>query len=68
MSKFLQALGGGDFFDKRRQLLGPIYRCHVFGRPTIRVSNGELMRQVLAKEHNAVDTSYPKTVQVNIAT
>ena len=56
---------GWDFFDSRRQRYGPILRTHLFGRPVVRVSSGEFVRQILIKEHNIIDSAYPTSVRVS---
>ncbi|XP_039260316.2 cytochrome P450 26B1-like [Styela clava] len=48
----------------RRKEFGPIYRTHLFGRPTIRVSGEKYIKKLLLGEGQLVETKWPYTTQV----
>ncbi|XP_029953430.1 cytochrome P450 26A1 [Salarias fasciatus] len=51
------------FLRMKRQKYGLIYRTHLFGRPTVRVSGAENVRQILLGEHRLVSVQWPASVR-----
>ncbi|KAM9817121.1 cytochrome P450 26A1 [Neosynchiropus ocellatus] len=51
------------FLRMKRQKYGYIYRTHLFGNPTVRVSGGENVRQILLGEHRLVSVQWPASVR-----
>ncbi|KAM8876217.1 cytochrome P450 26A1 [Synchiropus picturatus] len=51
------------FLQMKRQKYGYIYRTHLFGNPTVRVSGGENVRQILLGEHRLVSVQWPASVR-----
>ncbi|KAK3095665.1 hypothetical protein FSP39_017375 [Pinctada imbricata] len=52
-----------DFFRQKRQKYGPIFKTHLLGKPTIRVSGKENVRRIILGENKIVQSSYPPSVQ-----
>ena len=47
----------------KRQKYGYIYRTHLFGSPTVRVTGAENVRQILLGEHRLVAAQWPASVR-----
>lgn len=47
----------------KRQKYGYIYRTHLFGNPTVRVTGAENVRQILLGEHRLVSVQWPASVR-----
>lgn len=52
-----------DFADKRHQQYGPIFRTHLFGRPTIYLSGAEVVRFLLLNENQYFVSSWPSSTR-----
>ncbi|CAH1783591.1 unnamed protein product [Owenia fusiformis] len=52
-----------NFIRMKRLTLGTVYKTHLLGRPTIRVSGPDNIRKVLMNEHKLVTSHWPKAVQ-----
>lgn len=59
---------GVSFQRARRNEFGPIYRTHLFGRPTIRVSGEKYIKRLLLGEGQIVETKWPYTTRVILGT
>lgn len=55
---FLQA----EFFDEKRKEHGNIYKTHLFGKPTIRISGKKNLEKLFAAENKLLQCSYPSSV------
>ncbi|XP_028332337.1 cytochrome P450 26A1 [Gouania willdenowi] len=51
------------FLRMKRQKYGYIYRTHLFGNPTVRVTGAENVRQILQGEHRVVSVQWPASVR-----
>ncbi|XP_061666233.1 cytochrome P450 26A1 [Syngnathoides biaculeatus] len=51
------------FLRMKRQKYGYIYRTHLFGNPTVRVTGGDNVRQILLGEHKLVSVQWPASVR-----
>ncbi|XP_068161889.1 cytochrome P450 26A1 [Antennarius striatus] len=51
------------FLRVKRQRYGNIYRTHLFGSPTVRVTGAENVRQILLGEHKLVSVRWPASVR-----
>ncbi|CAN9508721.1 unnamed protein product [Ophioblennius macclurei] len=51
------------FLRMKRQKYGYIYRTHLFGNPTVRVTGAENVRQILLGEHRLVSVQWPASVR-----
>uniref|UniRef100_A0A665X9F4 Cytochrome P450 26A1 n=1 Tax=Echeneis naucrates TaxID=173247 RepID=A0A665X9F4_ECHNA len=51
------------FLRMKRQKYGYIYRTHLFGNPTVRVTGAEYVRQILLGEHKLVSVQWPASVR-----
>ncbi|KAM3591595.1 uncharacterized protein V6R79_004433 [Siganus canaliculatus] len=51
------------FLHMKRQKYGYIYRTHLFGNPTVRVSGAENVRHILLGEHRLVSVQWPASVR-----
>lgn len=51
------------FLRMKRQKYGCIYRTHLFGNPTVRVTGAENVRQILLGEHRLVSVQWPASVR-----
>lgn len=51
------------FLRMKRQKYGYIYRTHLFGNPTVRVSGADNVRQILLGEHRLVSVQWPASVR-----
>ncbi|XP_008436430.1 cytochrome P450 26A1 [Poecilia reticulata] len=51
------------FLRMKREKYGYIYRTHLFGNPTVRVSGAENIRHVLLGEHRLVSAQWPSSVR-----
>lgn len=51
------------FLRMKRQKYGYIYRTHLFGNPTVRVTGAENVRQILLGEHRLVSAQWPASVR-----
>ncbi|XP_068610504.1 cytochrome P450 26A1 [Brachionichthys hirsutus] len=51
------------FLRIKRQRYGYIYRTHLFGNPTVRVTGAENVRQILLGEHKLVSVQWPASVR-----
>lgn len=47
----------------KRQKYGYIYRTHLFGNPTVRVTGAENVKQILMGEHKLVSVQWPASVR-----
>lgn len=47
----------------KRQKYGYIYRTHLFGNPTVRVTGGDNVRKILLGEHKLVSAQWPASVR-----
>ncbi|CAN0009602.1 unnamed protein product [Lampetra fluviatilis] len=56
-------LGRGSFMEMKRQRYGPVYRTHLFGMPTVRVTGSENVRRLLLGEHRLVAAQWPTSVR-----
>ncbi|CAC5366137.1 CYP26A [Mytilus coruscus] len=53
----------GQFFKEKAAIYGQIYRTHLFGKPTVRVTGKENVRKILYGENKIVRSSYPSSVR-----
>lgn len=53
-----------DFAKKREQRYGPIFKTHLFGRPTIMMIGSEPIRFLLTNENQYFSISWPYSTQV----
>ncbi|PVD29648.1 hypothetical protein C0Q70_08903 [Pomacea canaliculata] len=53
---------GSDFFSERLKRYGPVYKTHIFGKPTVRVVGASNVRPVLMGEHHSVSSQWPSSV------
>lgn len=53
----------GQFFREKRELFGEIYRTHLFGKPTIRITGKDNVRKILYGENKIVKSAYPASVR-----
>lgn len=51
------------FLRMKRQKYGYIYRTHLFGNPTVRVTGADNVRQILLGEHKLVSVQWPASVR-----
>ncbi|XP_066477163.1 cytochrome P450 26A1 [Tiliqua scincoides] len=51
------------FLELKRRKYGPVYKTHLFGRPTVRVMGPENVRHVLLGEHRLVAVQWPASVR-----
>lgn len=51
------------FLRMKREKYGYIYRTHLFGNPTVRVTGAENVRQILLGEHKLVSVQWPASVR-----
>lgn len=51
------------FLRMKRQKYGYIYRTHLFGNPTVRVTGAENVRHILLGEHKLVSVQWPASVR-----
>ncbi|KAF6720704.1 Cytochrome P450 26A1 [Oryzias melastigma] len=51
------------FLRMKRQKYGYIYRTHLFGSPTVRVTGAENVRHILLGEHRLVSAQWPASVR-----
>ncbi|XP_008277534.1 cytochrome P450 26A1 [Stegastes partitus] len=51
------------FLRMKRQKYGYIYRTHLFGNPTVRVTGADNVRQILLGEHRLVSVQWPASVR-----
>ncbi|XP_042364019.1 cytochrome P450 26A1 [Plectropomus leopardus] len=51
------------FLRMKRQRYGYIYRTHLFGNPTVRVTGADNVRQILLGEHRLVSVQWPASVR-----
>ncbi|XP_070540116.1 cytochrome P450 26B1-like [Ptychodera flava] len=54
---------GVDFYRKKFQKHGPIFKTHIIGKPTIRVIGTENVRRILQGDGDIVEQLYPKTIR-----
>lgn len=47
----------------KRQKYGYIYRTHLFGNPTVRVTGSDNVKQILLGEHRLVSVQWPASVR-----
>lgn len=53
-----------DFAKKRQQRYGPIFKTHLFGRPTVMMIGSEAIRFLLSNENQYFSISWPYSTQV----
>ncbi|XP_038071201.1 cytochrome P450 26A1-like [Patiria miniata] len=58
------ALQGSDFYDKKFQQHGRIFKTHLFGRPTVRVRGADNIRKILHGENDIVTSYWPTTTRI----
>ncbi|XP_053269967.1 cytochrome P450 26A1 [Pleuronectes platessa] len=51
------------FLRMKRQKYGYIYRTHLFGNPTVRVTGADNVKQILLGEHKLVSVQWPASVR-----
>lgn len=51
------------FLRMKRQKYGYIYRTHLFGNPTVRVTGADNVRHILLGEHRLVSVQWPASVR-----
>ncbi|NP_001016147.1 cytochrome P450 family 26 subfamily A member 1 [Xenopus tropicalis] len=51
------------FLQVKRRKYGRIYKTHLFGSPTVRVTGAENVRQILLGEHKLVSVHWPASVR-----
>uniref|UniRef100_A0A3Q3J8V5 Cytochrome P450 26A1 n=1 Tax=Monopterus albus TaxID=43700 RepID=A0A3Q3J8V5_MONAL len=51
------------FLRMKRQKYGYIYRTHLFGNPTVRVTGADNIRHILLGEHRLVSAQWPASVR-----
>ncbi|NP_001081868.1 cytochrome P450 26A1 [Xenopus laevis] len=51
------------FLQVKRSQYGRIYKTHLFGSPTVRVTGAENVRQILLGEHKLVSVHWPASVR-----
>ncbi|KAM4623557.1 cytochrome P450 26A1 [Polymixia lowei] len=56
------------FLRMKRQKYGYIYRTHLFGNPTVRVTGADNVRQILLGEHRLVSVQWPASVRTILGT
>lgn len=54
------------FFDERRNKHGRIYKTHLFGNPTIRISGKKNLEKLFAAENKLLQSAYPTSVRTII--
>lgn len=54
------------FFDERRNKHGHIYKTHLFGNPTIRISGKKNLEKLFAAENKLLQSAYPTSVRTII--
>lgn len=54
------------FFDERRNKHGHIYKTHLFGNPTIRISGKKNLEKLFAAENKLLQSAYPTSVKTII--
>ncbi|KAJ8317605.1 hypothetical protein KUTeg_005509 [Tegillarca granosa] len=57
-----------EFFRQKRKNYGPVFKTHLFGKPTIRVSGRENIRKIIFGENRIVQSSYPASVKMLVGT
>ena len=50
-----------SFFPNKRNTYGRIFKTHILGKPTIRISGGENVYKILHSEHKLVETQWPSS-------
>lgn len=56
-------LQNAQFYKERQVKYGRVYKTHVLGRPTIRVSGAENLRTILMGENSLVSPQWPPSVR-----
>ncbi|KAK6914768.1 Cytochrome P450, partial [Dillenia turbinata] len=51
-----------SFMDKRRNMYGKVFKSHIFGKPTIVSTDGEVSKFVLQSDARVFVPSYPKSL------
>ncbi|XP_076101812.1 cytochrome P450 26A1-like [Mytilus galloprovincialis] len=51
------------FYKSRQDKYGSVYRTHVLGRPTIRVSGAHNLRKILMSENSYVSSQWPPSIR-----
>lgn len=59
----VDALQRRKFLRMKRQKYGYVYRTHLFGNPTVRVTGADNVRHVLLGEHKLVSVQWPASVR-----
>jgi cytochrome P450 len=52
-----------DFHKEKRSKYGDVFKTHILGRPTIRVTGAENVRKILMKEEYYVTSQWPQSVR-----
>ena len=55
---------GVNYYTRRREKHGPVYKTHLLGRPTIRVIGAQNVRKILNGEHNLVTSHWPTSTRI----
>ncbi|XP_022096633.1 cytochrome P450 26A1-like [Acanthaster planci] len=62
------ALQGSEFYEKKFQQHGRLFKTHLFGRPTVRVRGAENIRKILHGENDIVTSYWPATSRLIFGT
>ncbi|XP_067656990.1 cytochrome P450 26A1-like [Haliotis asinina] len=54
---------GSDYFLSRRQRYGNVYKTHLMGQPTIRITGADNLRHILVGEHENLESCQPRSVK-----
>ncbi len=57
-------LQDSDFSDQRQEKYGPIFKTHIFGRPTVVMVGAEANRFLFANESKYFSVTWPKSTQI----
>ncbi|ESO95169.1 hypothetical protein LOTGIDRAFT_189041 [Lottia gigantea] len=57
-------ISGANFFRSRKKFYGDIFKTHILGNPTIRVSGPQNVRTILMGENSLVTTYWPTSVRM----
>ena len=60
---FLFYFQNDRFYKSRQDKYGSVYRTHVLGRPTIRVSGAHNLRKILMSENSYVSSQWPPSIR-----
>ncbi|XP_050396659.1 cytochrome P450 26B1-like [Patella vulgata] len=57
-------MSGAQFFKNRKKFYGNVFKTHLLGNPTIRVSGAKNVRKILLGENSLVTTYWPTSVRM----